>query len=126
MRLRITADQQNFPSILEKLNAWNADIVTKDESGNQLSIVSSADASGCCPSSLFLFCVCARACAQSGWGLGRGQGQDDPSSGPGIPYFSCWDWNIHTSLWAMNQITTLSWLWLACFCQLVAFFRLTL
>lgn len=34
------ADQQNFPSILEKLNAWNADILTKDESGNQLSVVS--------------------------------------------------------------------------------------
>ncbi|KAJ8426934.1 hypothetical protein Cgig2_001115 [Carnegiea gigantea] len=43
MRLRITADQQNFPSILEKLNAWNADILTKDESGNQLSVVCELD-----------------------------------------------------------------------------------
>lgn len=43
MRLRITADQQSFPSILEKLNAWNADILTKDESGNQLSIVCELD-----------------------------------------------------------------------------------
>ncbi|KAK9681936.1 hypothetical protein RND81_10G038200 [Saponaria officinalis] len=30
MRLRITIPQQNFSSLLEKLNAWDADIVSKE------------------------------------------------------------------------------------------------
>lgn len=40
MRLRLTVPEQEFSSISEKLNTWNASIVSKDESGNHLSIVS--------------------------------------------------------------------------------------
>lgn len=40
MRLRLTVPEQEFSSISEKLNTWNACIVSKDESGNHLSIVS--------------------------------------------------------------------------------------
>ncbi|KAJ9675134.1 hypothetical protein PVL29_024186 [Vitis rotundifolia] len=39
MRLRLTVPQQNFSSLLEKLNVWNGSIVSKDESGGQLSII---------------------------------------------------------------------------------------
>lgn len=40
MRIRLTLPGQNSSSLLEKLNVWNASIVSKDESGSQLSIVS--------------------------------------------------------------------------------------
>lgn len=40
MRLRLTVPEKEFSSISEKLNTWNAIIVSKDESGNHLSIVS--------------------------------------------------------------------------------------
>ena len=40
MRLQLTVPQQNFSSLLEKLNVWNASIVSKDESGGQPSTVS--------------------------------------------------------------------------------------
>ncbi|KAA8538332.1 hypothetical protein F0562_027845 [Nyssa sinensis] len=39
MRLRLAVPEQNFSSLLEKLNAWNASIVSKDETGSQLSII---------------------------------------------------------------------------------------
>ncbi|XP_031248579.1 ribosome maturation protein SBDS [Pistacia vera] len=38
MRVRLTLPGQNSSSLMEKLNAWNASIVSKDESGSQLSI----------------------------------------------------------------------------------------
>lgn len=40
MRLRITVPGQNLHSLSEKLNEWSATIVSKEESGSQLSIVS--------------------------------------------------------------------------------------
>ncbi|KAI3872283.1 hypothetical protein MKX03_021405 [Papaver bracteatum] len=39
MRLRLIIPEESSASLMEKLNAWNADIVLKDESGNQLSLV---------------------------------------------------------------------------------------
>ncbi|KAL8225636.1 hypothetical protein R6Q57_018193 [Mikania cordata] len=39
MRLRLTLPQHNFDSLAGKLNEWKTTIVSKDESGNQLSIV---------------------------------------------------------------------------------------
>ncbi|XP_044476119.1 ribosome maturation protein SBDS [Mangifera indica] len=39
MRIRLTLPGQNSSSLLEKLNVWNASIVSKDESGSQLSII---------------------------------------------------------------------------------------
>lgn len=43
MRLRLTIPEQNFSSLSEKLNSWNSSIVSKDESGNQLSIICEVD-----------------------------------------------------------------------------------
>lgn len=43
MRLRLTVPEQEFSSISEKLNTWNASIVSKDESGNHLSIMCEMD-----------------------------------------------------------------------------------
>ncbi|PSS31753.1 Ribosome maturation protein like [Actinidia chinensis var. chinensis] len=43
MRLRLTIPEQNFSSLSEKLNGWNSSIVSKDESGNQLSIICEVD-----------------------------------------------------------------------------------
>ncbi|XP_057470182.1 uncharacterized protein LOC130759103 isoform X1 [Actinidia eriantha] len=43
MRLRLTIPEQNFSSLLEKLNSWNSSIISKDESGNQLSIICEVD-----------------------------------------------------------------------------------
>lgn len=39
MRLRLTVPVQNFPSLLEKLKEWEASVVSKDESGTQMSTV---------------------------------------------------------------------------------------
>ncbi|KFK24287.1 hypothetical protein AALP_AAs62367U000600 [Arabis alpina] len=39
MRLRLTVPVQNFPSLLEKLKEWDAGVVSKDESGAQMSTV---------------------------------------------------------------------------------------
>ncbi|XVE95595.1 hypothetical protein REPUB_Repub02eG0112300 [Reevesia pubescens] len=39
MRLRLTVPAQNFNSLFEKLNEWSATIVSKDESGSQLSVI---------------------------------------------------------------------------------------
>ncbi|XP_022773322.1 LOW QUALITY PROTEIN: ribosome maturation protein SBDS-like [Durio zibethinus] len=39
MRLRLTVPEQNFHTLCEKLNEWTAIIVSKDESGNQLSVI---------------------------------------------------------------------------------------
>ncbi|KAK9270541.1 hypothetical protein L1049_026122 [Liquidambar formosana] len=39
MRLRLIVPEQNFSSLSEKLSAWNASIVSKDESGSQISVV---------------------------------------------------------------------------------------
>ncbi|KAK0575825.1 hypothetical protein LWI29_007815 [Acer saccharum] len=39
MRIRLTVPEQNSSSLMEKLNAWNAKIVSKDESGSQLSVI---------------------------------------------------------------------------------------
>ncbi|KAL6952828.1 hypothetical protein U1Q18_047096 [Sarracenia purpurea var. burkii] len=43
MRLRLTVQEHNFSALSEKLNTWNASIMSKDESGNQLSIVCEID-----------------------------------------------------------------------------------
>lgn len=40
MRLRFTVTEQNVSSLLEKLNAWNASIISRDESASQISVVS--------------------------------------------------------------------------------------
>ncbi|KAI3903706.1 hypothetical protein MKW98_032360 [Papaver atlanticum] len=39
MRLRIIVPKESSPSLMEKVNAWNAETVLKDESGHQLSLV---------------------------------------------------------------------------------------
>lgn len=39
MRLRLIVSEKSYPSLLEKLNTWNANIISKDESGDQPSIV---------------------------------------------------------------------------------------
>ncbi|CAH2035525.1 unnamed protein product [Thlaspi arvense] len=39
MRLRLTVPVQNFPSLLDKLKEWEASVVSKDESGTQMSTV---------------------------------------------------------------------------------------
>lgn len=48
MRLKLIVPEQNISSLMEKLNAWNASVVLKDESGSQLSIVSFEFASLMC------------------------------------------------------------------------------
>lgn len=40
MRLRLTVPEQNTTSLMEKLNDWNVNIVARDRSGSQFSIVS--------------------------------------------------------------------------------------
>lgn len=40
MRLRLIVPQQNISSLSEKLNGWDAKIVSRDESGSHISIVS--------------------------------------------------------------------------------------
>ncbi|XP_022975304.1 ribosome maturation protein SBDS [Cucurbita maxima] len=35
MRIRYTVPEQNFPSLLDKLNSWSASIISNDQSGNQ-------------------------------------------------------------------------------------------
>lgn len=40
MRLRLYVPEKNYSSLLEKLNIWNATIVSKDDFGSQPSIVS--------------------------------------------------------------------------------------
>lgn len=42
MRLRICVPEKDFSSLLEKLNVWNASIVSKDDSGSQPSVVSTS------------------------------------------------------------------------------------
>ncbi|XAR62425.1 hypothetical protein NMG60_11017172 [Bertholletia excelsa] len=39
MRLRLSVPQKNFSSLSEKLSAWDASIISKDESGSQFSII---------------------------------------------------------------------------------------
>ncbi|XP_026434619.1 uncharacterized protein LOC113332261 isoform X1 [Papaver somniferum] len=39
MRLRLTIPEENACSLMKKLNAWNAEIVSKVESKNQLSLI---------------------------------------------------------------------------------------
>ena len=39
MRLRLTIPEQGLSSLMEKLNEWNAKVVSKDQSGSQHSIV---------------------------------------------------------------------------------------
>ncbi|XP_043722083.1 ribosome maturation protein SBDS [Telopea speciosissima] len=39
MRLRLTVPENHFSSVMEKLNSWNGNVVSKDESGNQLHVV---------------------------------------------------------------------------------------
>ncbi|XVF39152.1 hypothetical protein PTKIN_Ptkin01aG0013000 [Pterospermum kingtungense] len=39
MRLRLTVPGQNFHTLCEKLNEWNATVVSKDESGSQPSVI---------------------------------------------------------------------------------------
>lgn len=40
MRLRLTVPEQNISSLTEKLNGWDAKVVSRDESVLQISIVS--------------------------------------------------------------------------------------
>lgn len=40
MRLRLNVPEEGFSSLMEKLNSWNAKIVSKDQAGSQLSVVS--------------------------------------------------------------------------------------
>lgn len=40
MRVGLTVPEQNISSLMEKLDAWDASIVSKDNSGSQLSLVS--------------------------------------------------------------------------------------
>lgn len=40
MRLRLIVPEKNFSVLMDKLDGWNARIVSKDESGNQQSVVS--------------------------------------------------------------------------------------
>ncbi|KAK2659350.1 hypothetical protein Ddye_005883 [Dipteronia dyeriana] len=39
MRIRLTVPEQNSSSLMVKLNAWKSKIVSKDESGSQLSVI---------------------------------------------------------------------------------------
>ncbi|MCL7051092.1 hypothetical protein MKW94_005346 [Papaver nudicaule] len=39
MRVRLIVPEESLPSLMEKLKAWNSEIVSKDESGNQVSLV---------------------------------------------------------------------------------------
>ncbi|KAF2306832.1 hypothetical protein GH714_021845 [Hevea brasiliensis] len=43
MRLRLIIAKPNLSTLLEKLNPWNATIVSKDESGSQLSVICELD-----------------------------------------------------------------------------------
>ncbi|KAL9255594.1 Ribosome maturation protein SBDS-like protein [Drosera capensis] len=43
MRLRITVPEQNFTSLMEKLNSWSANITSKEESANQVSVICEVD-----------------------------------------------------------------------------------
>ncbi|EEF42033.1 ribosome maturation protein SBDS [Ricinus communis] len=43
MRLRLAISEPNISSLLEKLNTWNATVVSKDESGSQLSVICELD-----------------------------------------------------------------------------------
>ncbi|KAK6939973.1 Ribosome maturation protein SDO1/SBDS, C-terminal domain [Dillenia turbinata] len=43
MRLRLTVSGQKFGSLLEKLDSWEVSVVSKDESGSQLSIICEMD-----------------------------------------------------------------------------------
>lgn len=40
MRIRLTIPDKQLPSLMEKIVGWNATVVTKDQSGNQISMVS--------------------------------------------------------------------------------------
>lgn len=39
MRLRLTVPGENLSSLMDKLNGWNANIISKDESADQISVV---------------------------------------------------------------------------------------
>ncbi|KAI5597456.1 hypothetical protein POPTR_002G073200v4 [Populus trichocarpa] len=43
MRLRLAVIGQKFPNLLEKLNAWDANVVSKDESGSHQSVICEMD-----------------------------------------------------------------------------------
>ncbi|PQQ19115.1 ribosome maturation protein SBDS [Prunus yedoensis var. nudiflora] len=43
MRLRLIVPEQEFSSLSEKLTAWNATIVSKDQTGSQISIICELD-----------------------------------------------------------------------------------
>lgn len=40
MKIRLCVPEKNVSSLMEKLNDWNASIVSKDDSGSQPSVVS--------------------------------------------------------------------------------------
>jgi ribosome maturation protein SDO1 len=40
LRVRFTAPKSKFASLTEKLEEWNANVISKDESGSQPSVVS--------------------------------------------------------------------------------------
>lgn len=43
MRLRVCVPEKDFSSLLEKLNVWNASVVSKDDSGSQPSVICEMD-----------------------------------------------------------------------------------
>lgn len=45
MRLRLTVPEQNFLDLMEKLNGWNVNVVSRDEAGSQISIICEMDPS---------------------------------------------------------------------------------
>ncbi|KAL2519924.1 sequence-specific DNA binding transcription factor [Forsythia ovata] len=45
MRLRLTVPKQNTSSLFEKIKDWNASVVSRDESGSQLSLICELDPS---------------------------------------------------------------------------------
>ncbi|KAL7155766.1 hypothetical protein ABFS83_03G098200 [Erythranthe nasuta] len=45
MRLKLTVPEQNMSSLLEKITEWNSTVVSKDESGNQQSVICELDPS---------------------------------------------------------------------------------
>ncbi|KAM1042608.1 hypothetical protein ACFX2A_034767 [Malus domestica] len=48
MRLRLIVPDHEFSSLSEKLTAWNASIISKDQSGSQISTICELDPGFCC------------------------------------------------------------------------------
>ncbi|KAM1030100.1 hypothetical protein FF1_033987 [Malus domestica] len=48
MRLRLIVPDHEFSSLSEKLTAWNASIISNDQSGSQISTICELDPGSCC------------------------------------------------------------------------------